>query len=508
MTKRLVLRLVLAVVCASVLMSARAEDFTFRHENVMGTSLELIVRAETLVAARDAEVRALAEIDRLSRIFSGYDEASEFRRWQDAPGRPLRIADELFDVLKASDHWHARSGGAFDPRVEGFSRLWSTCERAGRLPIAEEIADARPSPTAPAWRLDPASRTAERLPGGPVSLNAIAKGYIVEKACEAATRDDRRIDGVLLNVGGDLRAAGSVARRIGIAAPRGDSEATDPLAVVEVRDQAVATSGDAQRGFRINGRWYSHIFDPRTGMPACGVIAATVIADRSAEADALATALNVLAPEIGLKLVESQPGVACLIVAADGSVARSARWQEYERPLLMLAQAPSTPTHWADGWEFRIDFEINRPEDGGGRYRRPYVAVWVENAEGFPVRNLILWVSQTGSGPFQWLPDLKRWYLADQARKKLDKTELVLTLSRPTRPPGKYSVVWNGLDDHKKPLPRGKYTICIDAAREHGTSQSIRIPVTVDGQRFSSEDKGNVEIKAASVTFRPLAATK
>ena len=62
----------------------------------------------------------LREIDRLSAIFSGYDAASEFSRWQSRTGTPAKVSPELFEVLQASDAWHTRSGGAFDPRVEAF----------------------------------------------------------------------------------------------------------------------------------------------------------------------------------------------------------------------------------------------------------------------------------------------------------------------------------------------------------------------------------------------------
>ena len=64
------------------------------------------------------------------------------------------------------------------------------------------------------------------------------------------------------------------------------------------------------------------------------------------------------------------------------------------RALVTRAGAP-----WGDAFELAVNFEINRP-DAGGRYRRPYVAVWVEDKDGFPVRNLLLWVSQGGAGPF------------------------------------------------------------------------------------------------------------
>ena len=149
---------------------ALADDYEFYHENVIGTSLELRVRADDEKAARWAEDRVLREIDRLSAIFSGYDPASEFSRWASAPGIPTKVSPELFEVLQASDSWHSRSGGAFDPRVEALSRLWSGCAREGRLPTAQESAVARALMDRPAWRLeprDPHGRASDRLSAQP-----------------------------------------------------------------------------------------------------------------------------------------------------------------------------------------------------------------------------------------------------------------------------------------------------------------------------------------------------
>jgi thiamine biosynthesis lipoprotein len=494
--------------------SARAgDDFTFYHENVMGTSLELRVEADDASAARSAEERVLREIDRLAAIFSGYDRASELSRWQATSNGLTAVSPALFEVLQACDQWRARSGGAFDPGVQALTRLWSRSAAVDRTPTVEELAEARALMGRPAWRLDAGTHAAERLSECPLSLNAIAKGYIVERACEAAMERGRGVRGLLLNVGGDMRVCGETVRTIGIAAPRSDSETSDPIATIAVGNRAVATSGRSQRGLRIKGRWYSHIFDPRSGLPAEGVASATVIAERSADADALATIFNVLAPEESLRLARALPGVECLIVATDGRVARSDGWHRYERArpaLLAFAESPkaSSSPSWSNEFELLVNLEINRPDAGGRRYRRPYVAVWVEDKNGFPVRNLALWVSFGGPGPFQWLPDLKRWYRADQARRLVDKTSMIDAIARPTRPPGKYSVVWDGKDDQSKPVASGEYSVFIDAAREHGTYQSIRKSLTLASTPFAEELKGNVEIKAASIEYRRKAPAK
>ena len=349
-----------------------------------------------------------------------------------------------------------------------------------------------------------------------------------------------------------MRVWGEFTGTIGVAAPWADSESSDPLVFIQIKDRSVATSGSSQRGFRIGGKWYSHVFDPRTGTPVERVASATVVARGAVDADALAKACCVLEPEQSLRLIQSLPDTECLIVMAGGELKKSNGWPLLQSPPLVAltgagdpqaqgkpagestkekvakkAEKKSRPAvAWNKELEVLINFEINNPGSGddeegkggatkgrgrggrGGRYRRPYVAVWVEDADGRAVRTLSLWVSSGGAGPFQWLPDLKRWYQADQERKRTEKKEILFTVSRPTRPPGKYKVIWDGKDNNGKQLAGGEYTITIDAAREHGTYQSIRKEVYIEGKPFTEELKGNVEIKSASIEYRRKPAAK
>jgi hypothetical protein len=170
-----------------------------------------------------------------------------------------------------------------------------------------------------------------------------------------------------------------------------------------------------------------------------------------------------------------------------------------------LAQgaAPQPAAGGLDGCELLIRFEINQPE--AARYHRPYVAVWIEDPQGFPLRTLLLWVKTSGSGP-TWVPDLKRWYRGDLKRLETDLRDFVATRSSATRPPGKYEVVWDGLDNHGRPAPPGMYGVRIEAAREQGTYQLIRKEVELGATPFKLELPGNVEIKAASLEYRRRAA--
>jgi thiamine biosynthesis lipoprotein len=149
--------------------------------------------------------------------------------------------------------------------------------------------------------------------------------------------------------------------------------------------------------------------------------------------------------------------------------------------------------------ELLVNLELNAIE--GGRYRRPYVAVWVEDGEGFPVRTISLWVQARQPGP-RWFPDLRRWFRSDRMRQMTDKTDLIPTVSSPTRQPGKYSVVWDGNDDQKKPVEIGTYSLFIEAAREHGTYQIIKKTINFTEKPFRTDLGGNAEIKSASAEYR------
>jgi FAD:protein FMN transferase len=198
----------------------------------------------------------------------------------------------------------------------------------------------------------------------------------------------------------------------------------------------------------------------------------------------------------------------CLAVAEGGEPPAPGGRGDQVKINMDVPAVPPPGAPWGNEFELVVNVEINSPNAEGGRYRRPFVAIWIEDKNGFSVRNLMLWVSLCGPGPWEWLKDMKRWHRSDQVRKQIDKRDMVLTISRPTRPPGKYSVIWDGKDDHGKLLDRGEYTLYIDAAREHGTYQGIRTPLTIADTPFGAQLEGGIEIKSASIDYRRRPSAK
>lgn len=485
--------------------------FVFHHEHILGTSLEIQIAADSQPVAERAEARALAEIQRLNDLFSTYDSSSELSHWLAGPQTAVKLSPETLDLLTVADRWRGAARGTFEPGVAVLSDLWRNAEKRGTPPTDAELSAAVTQANQPHWKTDPAHGTARRLSGSPLTFDAIAKGVILDFVSRAAMAD-REVQGVVINIGGDLRVAGNLTQPVAIADPRHDAENASPVARIAVRNRAVATSGNYRRGFRIGETWYSHILDPRTGRPVQHVISATVVADTATDADVLATICSVLTPAESLELVNSLEHVECLLIARDGTQHRSAGWEklaEADQPLRndpsadVAACDESSPTGAAKpANELVVTFELARPKDRS-QYRRPYVAVWLEDESQFPVKTALLWVQTSQPGP-RWHRDLLRWYRHDQMRRLVNETRLIGTVSAATRGPGEYKAVFDGTNDEGQPLKPGKYTLFIEVAREHGTYQVIRQPLTLgDAAIPSTKMKTNVEVSAAAFEYGP-----
>jgi len=254
--------------------------FIFSYDHVLGTSLELQVRARSKRSAKHAEAEVLIEIDRLENILSGWSTNSEFARWRSSQREEVQVSPDLAEVLRRAEEWRAITGGAFDPAL-----------RSG------------------------------------ISLDAIAKGYIVAMAAALGAEVDGVSD-ILLNIGGDVQHFGALPMVIGVADPFAPAENAPPIGAVRLENAALATSGGYRRGFMMNGRQVSHIVDPRTGEPVDHIASASVFASDCATADALSTAFSVMQPAESIALADSLPGVGCMLVGNDGTITTNSAWMD------------------------------------------------------------------------------------------------------------------------------------------------------------------------------------
>ncbi|MEO5814643.1 MAG: DUF2271 domain-containing protein [Gemmatimonadaceae bacterium] len=169
------------------------------------------------------------------------------------------------------------------------------------------------------------------------------------------------------------------------------------------------------------------------------------------------------------------------------------------RPFPRSRAAVSTAPKWDDNFELAVDLAI--ATQAGARYHRPYVAVWIEDAAGKPVRTLSLWVNTSGRGP-RYIRELKSWNNAARDQQAAGGSDLVATVSSATRLPGRYSVTWDGRDENRKPVEQGTYRIFIEAAREHGTYQLMQQDMTFGPKPVAADLPANAEIEGARLDYR------
>jgi thiamine biosynthesis lipoprotein len=151
-----------------------------------------------------------------------------------------------------------------------------------------------------------------------VDLSAIAKGYAADVI--AGCLEKLGATKCLVAIGGELKALGHGQQgrpwRVGVDKPLDDGRTIQR--VIELKDKAISTSGDYRNFFTDDGRRYSHVMDPRTGRPVTHNLASvTIVADTSARADALATGLMVLGPDVGYTLAVKR-GWPCLFILRSG----------------------------------------------------------------------------------------------------------------------------------------------------------------------------------------------
>jgi thiamine biosynthesis lipoprotein len=301
-------------------------------ETHMGSPFQVVLYTTDESAASRASQAAFKRIAALDLALSDYNPESELMRLCDrAGGPPVHVSDDLYRILNQSDEAWRRTEGAFDITIAPVVRLWRRARRTRQLPDPELLDRAKALVGFENVRLNAAEQTVQLLkPGMKLDLGGIAKGYASGAAI--AVLKQHGITHALVAGAGDIVVSGpppdAAGWTIGIAPV--ESPRSTPSRFLLLSDSAVSTSGDSERFVEINGKRYSHIVDPKTGLGLTERMSVTVVAPDGATADYLDTAISIMGPEKGLALVESIEGAAALIVRiADGTEKTygSKRWQ-------------------------------------------------------------------------------------------------------------------------------------------------------------------------------------
>ena len=282
----------------------------------MGTLVRITVYAADIDVARVAIRAGFDRIRALDEILSDYKPHSELSRLTTAAvDRPVPVSADLFTVLRASQELAEATGGAFDVTQGPVVRLWREARKVGRAPDAAALAAATARSGFRKLVLDGDTRTVRlTVPGMMLDVGAIGKGYAASETLAAITANGIR--SALVAVSGDLAFSdappGRSGWRIGVHA-LGPGITAVPQ-TLDLTHAAVSTSGNAAQHLDVEGRRYSHIIDPGTGLGLVDDITVTVIAPHGIDADGLDTAVSVLGAPRGIALIDARPATAALVV--------------------------------------------------------------------------------------------------------------------------------------------------------------------------------------------------
>lgn len=420
---------------------ARPRVYTFRHDYVLGTSLDLTLTGVSNDQALAAEAAALATVERLQRVLDTRNPQSELRRGVASP--------DLQNVLDAYRLWEQRTGGVIRAQ----------------------------------W-------------GDSFNVDALGKAYIVDRAAEAARAAAPGATSILLDIGGDIRAFGPVS--LGIADPTQPFDNGPQLTALTIQDRALATSGNYARGQHIlDGRSGA----AASGTHSASVTAPDCV---TANALSLALCVLSPEEGLRL-VESMQDSEALLVTSSGGVLRSSgfrryedatfrraayAGWTNGSQVSISITLTEPAP---AGGGGFGGGGRFGGRGGGFGRLRRPYVAIWAEDSSGKVVRNIALWASKP-----RWLPELHTWW-----GKNGSASRQISQMARATRAAGQYSVSWNGMTDAGEAAPAGIYRIWIETNREHGSHYQESVTIDCSGKPASAAMKPTPEFEA-KVEFGPV----
>lgn len=320
-TYRISSLIILILLTTAFSCSTRKETVFKKTMPLMDTIVSITVVADSKDRAEKAMDKTFSEINRFGDLINFYSDRSELAEINRNAGiQSVKVSQETLDVIGKAVFAAEKSGGAFDPTLGPVVKLWDFLNK--NKPAKIEIEHTLPLVGYKDILIDRTDATVFlKRKGMMIDLGGIAKGYAVDLAVESLKKQG--ILSGLVSIAGDIRTFGVKPDNnpwtIGIKNPRQTGEKDEIVAKIRLSDKAISTSGDYERYFIAEDKRYHHLLDPKTGMPASGCRSVSIVTDKAVDTDAFSTAVFILGPEKGMKLVE-QMGMDAMIIDSSGTI--------------------------------------------------------------------------------------------------------------------------------------------------------------------------------------------
>jgi len=285
-------------------------------EPKMGSPFTITIFSNDSLVAANAAKAAFRKADSLNEILSDYISNSEINRLSNSSGNGqyIPVSAPLYDIIKRSVEAAQLSGGSFDITIGPVVQLWRKARKNNQLPPRDSIKLALAKTGYQYIHLDSLRQSILlEKEGMRLDIGGIGKGYVAYEALMVLKKSG--FSQAMVNAGGKIVTADAPDSAkgwlIGINVP-GKKNLVMPT-LLSLQNMAVATSGDLYQNLFLNGKKYSHIISPLTGMGLTHGRNVTAIATDAATADWLSTACSVLSISKSIALIEKIPGAAILI---------------------------------------------------------------------------------------------------------------------------------------------------------------------------------------------------
>lgn len=306
--------------CPSLLF-AQNQRYEFQKP-LMGSPFKLVFYAPNDSIASTAAEHVFQRIEQLNNSMSDYKDGSEINLLSSSSGTNtwVKISPELFDIITKSKAISSKTKGTFDITVGPAIQLWRRAMRRGTFPEKAELSEVATKVGYKLIQLDNKnSKVKLTKPGMRLDVGAIGKGYAADEAIKVL--QSHKITSALVDAGGDLALSNPPPGTNGWKIDISSGTNQDSVNTIELANTGIATSGANFRYLEHEGKKYSHIVNPKTGVGLTTHIRTTVIAPNGTLADALATAFSVAGIKEGKKLVKKFPGTKVwLLETTDGKV--------------------------------------------------------------------------------------------------------------------------------------------------------------------------------------------
>ena len=300
---------------------AQERRYTF-EKGLMGSPFRLIIYSNNDSLANRSANAAFKRIEALNASLSDYRDDSEINAVSAQSGTKkwIPVSRDLFDILYISDDISKKTDGAFDATLGPIVQEWRRATRKGYFPDKKLIADALSKTGFNKVKFNSSSKSIQlKSKGMRLDIGGLGKGYAADEAVKVLKSFG--IKSAMIDAGGKLALMdpppGEKGWKIVISSGR------DSIETIEYSNVGIATSGPTYRYLDYNGKRYSHIVNPKTGIGLEHHVRTTVISPNATEADALATAFSVSGITAGKKYLKRFPNNKVWLVETKGNKVNS-----------------------------------------------------------------------------------------------------------------------------------------------------------------------------------------